>query len=52
MKSPIRASLTFQDLSSDTKFVPSQSREMLPLRVAIIGQKKTSYFTRGSGDPV
>jgi len=31
MKRPIRASLTFLDLSSDTKFGPSQSRETLPL---------------------
>ena len=31
MKRPIRASLTFKDLSSDTKFGPSQSRETLPL---------------------
>jgi len=28
---PIRAALTSQDLSSDTKFSPSQSRVMLPL---------------------
>ena len=28
---PIRAALTSQDLSSDTKFAPTQSRVMLPL---------------------
>jgi len=32
IKGPIRAALTFLDLSSDTKFGPSQSRETLPLR--------------------
>ena len=31
MNRPIRAFLTFKDLSSDTKFGPSQSRETLPL---------------------
>jgi len=31
MLGPIRAALTSQDLSFDTKFGPSQSRETLPL---------------------
>ena len=34
----IRAPLTSQDLSSDTKFSPSQSRETLPLNMARILQ--------------
>ena len=33
-KGTIRAALTFQDLSSDTKFSPSQSRETLPLNLS------------------
>ena len=30
---PIRAALTSQDLSSDTKSAPTQSREKLPLNI-------------------
>ena len=36
MKRPIRASLTFQDLSSDTKYDQSQSRETLPLKTRLL----------------
>jgi len=32
---PIRAALTFQDLSTDTKFSPSQSRVTLPLKTDV-----------------
>jgi len=41
MKRPIRAALTFQDLSSDTKFGASQSRETLPL---IMQKYEIIYF--------
>jgi len=42
-KGTFRAALTFQDLSSDTKFGPSQSRETLPLILFEILLASTRY---------
>jgi len=56
MTRPNRAALTFQDLSSDTKFGPSQSHETLPLKgwkfsftviVTKATRQKKSANTRG-----